>query len=399
VHVVASAPACVGKKRAGARWHKRGGWAKLPPARISAMASEANIKQFTVDDTDALLAFLREAYPDDPRKSEPAYWKWHYLENPYTKLDDVPLWVLQDAGRIVGQVATIPVALKAGAEERRAIWILDFIVHENYRGQRWGRRLLDTAREHCRTMIALGINAGSTGVLNSQKWAAMGSINRYHLLLNPGHAVKELANVRPLGQVVNLAYAPLRPRPGKIAAKAAHDGLSLRVIEQFDADFDDLWQRASTQWPCAVVRRAGYLDWQFARQPGKRYETLGLYAGGRLAGYIVLFFRKPERAGAPSPKVAISDLCYDAASEFDVIDELLRAALNLALERRAGSLVTDVLDARVEERLARRGFWRIKRAPGFMVYSETERELVNDPRNWFLTRADSDVSIFEHPNL
>jgi GNAT superfamily N-acetyltransferase len=367
------------------------------------MPSDAHIEQFRVADTDALLAFLREAYPDDPRKSDPAYWKWHYLENPRTDLADVPLWLLKDTaggggGRVVGQVATIPVTLKVGDKERRAIWILDFIVHENYRGQRWGRRLLDTAREHCRTMIALGINAGSTGVLNSQKWEAMGSINRYHLLLNPGHAVKELSRLpRPLGRAVNFAYAPLRPRPGRTAA--AGDGVSLRAVENFDADFDDLWQRAATQWPCAVVRRADYLDWQFARQPGKRYETLGLYAGGRLAGYVVLFFRQPERDGAPSPKVAISDICYDAASGFDVIDELLRAALELALERRAGSLVTDVLDARVEERLVRRGFWRIKRAPGFMVYSETERELTGDPRHWFLTRADSDVSIFEHPNL
>jgi GNAT superfamily N-acetyltransferase len=360
------------------------------------MSSNAHIEQFTVADTGALLAFLREAYPDDPRKSDPVYWKWHYLENPDTDLEDVPLWVLKDAGRIVGQVATIPVTLKVGSGERRAIWILDFIVGENYRGQRWGRRLLDTAREHCRTMIALGINAGSTGVLNSQKWAAMGSINRYHLLLNPGHAVKELSRLpRPLGRAVNLAYAPLRPRAG---AKAAN-GVSLRTVERFDADFDDLWRRAATQWPCAVVRRAEYLDWQFARQPGKRYETLGLWAGGRLAGYVVLFFRRAERAGAASPKVAISDLCYDAHVEFDVIDELLRAALDLALARRAGSLVTDVLDARVEGRLVRRGFWRIKRAPGFMVYSETERELTNDPRNWFLTRADSDVSIFEHPNV
>ncbi len=361
------------------------------------MPSNANIKQFTVADTEALLAFLREAYPDDPRKSEPVYWKWHYLENPFTSADDVPLWVLHDAGRIVGQVATIPVRLKVGSAERRALWILDFIVHENYRGQRWGRRLLDTAREHCRTMIALGINEGSTGVLNSQKWAAMGSINRYHLLLNPGHAVKELARVRSLGRIVNLAYAPLRPRAG---ATAAPSGVSLRAVERFDADFDDLWQRASTQWPCTVVRRADYLDWQFARQPGKHYETLGLYAGERLVGYVVLFFRKPESAAdTASPKVAISDLCYDARFEFDVIDELLRAALNLALERRAGSLVTDVLDERIEQRLVRRGFWRIKRAPGFMVYSETERDLINDPRNWFLTRADSDVSIFEHPNL
>ncbi|HEV2800251.1 MAG TPA: GNAT family N-acetyltransferase [Pyrinomonadaceae bacterium] len=365
------------------------------------MSTNAQIEQFTVPDTDALLAFLREAYPDDPRKSEPVYWKWHYLENPLTRLEDVPLWVLKDAGRIVGQVATIPVTLKVGDEERRAIWILDFIVGENYRGQRWGRRLLDTAREHCRTMLALGINEGSTGVLNSQKWTAMGSIRRYHLLLNPGHAFKELAGVPALGRMINLAYAPFRhTRRARKSGTPKHQAATLRAVERFDADFDDLWRRASRQWPCAVVRRADYLDWQFARQPGKKYETLAAYTpSGQLAGYVVLFFRKAEGSGAASPKVAISDLCYDTNAGFDVIDELLRAALALALERRAGSLVMDVLDARVEERLLKFGFWRIKRAPGFMVYSETKRELVNDPRNWFLTRADSDVSIFEHPNL
>ena len=92
------------------------------------MPDEVQIKQFELSDEQALLSFLRNAYPDDPRKSDPAFWKWHYLENPFTSVDDVPLWVVKNGREVVGQLATIPVDLKVGEETTRAIWILDFIV-------------------------------------------------------------------------------------------------------------------------------------------------------------------------------------------------------------------------------------------------------------------------------
>ena len=125
---------------------------------------------------------------------------------------------------------------------------------------------------------------------------------------------------------------------------------------------------------------------------------MGLYEGAQLVGYCVLFFRKPERGNAP-PKAAITDICYDSSRPAEIIDELLKAALRLSLERRAGSLVTDVRDPTIEERLRQLGFFRIKKSPPFMVYSPSQRELMYEPDNWFLTRADSDVSVFEDPNL
>jgi hypothetical protein len=138
------------------------------------------------------------------------------------------------------------------------------------------------------------------------------------------------------------------------------------------------------------------------RQPGKKFEVLGLYEendkAGRLLGYVVLFFRKAERGNVP-PKAAITDICYDSDRASENIDELLKAALRLSIERRAGSLVTDVRDPRVEERLQKLSFWPIKKSPPFMVYSPNRRELMYEPDNWFLTRADSDVSVFEDPNL
>jgi hypothetical protein len=112
----------------------------------------------------------------------------------------------------------------------------------------------------------------------------------------------------------------------------------------------------------------------------------------------VLFFRKPEHRGV-SPKVAITDICYQPEFADRIIEGLLRAALKETLDRQAGSLVTDVLDERVEAWLRRYGFWQIKNAPQFMASANERQELIYEPRNWYLTRADSDVSIFEQPNL
>ena len=357
--------------------------------------ADVQIKQFELADQEALLSFLRVAYPDEPRKSALDFWKWHYLENPHTALDDIPLWVVKDGERIVGQLATIPVTLKVGVEETRAIWILDFIVLPPYRGQGLGKRLVLTARESYPTMITLGINEQSTAVFRSLKWVALGGVHRYHRLLYPGDAFSEIARLSPLRKLVNFFYAPFRPPD----AQTRYTGAGvLREITTFDASFTDLWHRAGSQWPCAVVRSPRHLEWQFTQQPGKKFEVQGLYEQGVLMGYVVLFFRKEELSGFP-PKAAITDLCYAERSSSQVVDELLKAALRLALERHAGSLVTDVLDPLVESRLQQLGFWRIKAAPQFMASTSERQDLIYDASNWFLTRGDSDVSIFEQSNL
>jgi GNAT superfamily N-acetyltransferase len=362
----------------------------------SDMADDARIKQFEIADEEALLSFLRAAYPGEALKSDPAFWRWHFLENPHAEAGNVPLWIVKSGERVVGQMAAIPVQLKVCEELRRALWIIDFMLLPEYRGRKLGKNLMGLAREtYCRTMLALGYNQQSEAVLRSHQWAHLGHINRYHLQLFPGHAVKEISRLAPARHLANLAYAPFRPRRAKLSPSAAGE---VREVHRFDSSFDELWQRAARQWPCAVVRGSRFLEWQFMKQPGKKYEVLGYYEGERLAAYAVLFFRKAGPGGAP-PKAAISDLCYDAENAEGAIDSLLKAAIRLALERRVGGLVTDVLDARIEARLKRLGFWRIKASPPFMAGTDERQDLVYERSNWFLTRADSDVSIFEEPNL
>ncbi|CAN5329112.1 hypothetical protein BH10ACI3_BH10ACI3_14800 [soil metagenome] len=359
------------------------------------MDKNVQIRQFRITDRDALLSFLLITYPDEPRKCEPSFWNWHFLENPNVRQDDIPLWIVTNGEKIVGQLATIPVTVKVGNDEHKAIWILDFIVHSDFRGMGLGKRLVLEAQRAYPTMITLGINSQSEAVFRRLKWTAVGGLHRYHKLLFPGNAFAEIARFGAAAKFVNLIYAPFRRSP---ADKAKGENCRIRAVEKIDDSFAELWHRVSSQWKCSVVRDPAYLEWQFMTQPGKKFEILGVYDKERLVGYIVLFFRKSQYGNAPS-KVAITDLVYDAESTIDVLGQLLDAAIRLALDKRAGSIVTDFLDERIEKRLESLGFWRIRSSPQFMSITDEPDDLFYEPRNWFLTRADSDVSIFEEPNV
>jgi GNAT superfamily N-acetyltransferase len=339
-----------------------------------------------------LGAFLKLAYPDEERKSLPGYLAWYFLQNPNADPERLPLWVVRNEEKIVGQVATIPVELKAGSTSTRAIWILEFILLPEFRGQGLGKRLVLKAGEEYPTMITLGINEASTRVFTSLGWKALGGIHRYHRMLFAGSAAR---SSRPMRAGLDILSSPLRmfPRSQKPDQK-----YEIHYDATFGPEMDELWERASTQWPAAVRRGHKLLRWQFLQQPAKKFEVHKMSEKGKLVGYVVLFFRKGQ-GSAPPPKAAISDLVYDRRNQDDVIDGLLGAALKIAIERRAGSLVTDVLDAKLEERLKAHGFWRIAKSPRFMASSRELQHVLYHPENWYLTRADSDISIFEEPNV
>jgi GNAT superfamily N-acetyltransferase len=343
-----------------------------------------------------LRDFLRLAYPQDARKSDAHFLNWYYQQNPNVSKERIPVWIVMDDGKIVGQLATILVQLKVGSIYTKAIWILEFIVLPKYRGQGLGKRLVLAAREKYPTMITLGINEASTRVFNSLGWVSLGGIHRYHKLLYAGNAVRELANFSLLRQGFNGLSAPLRFSIAK--RNSAATKYELKHDVSLDPAVDELWATASPQWLCAVRRDQRFVNWQFREQPGKTFHVIQLYKQERLVGYAILFFRKGPIAGV-APKAAISDFVYDRESPDEIISALLQAALQVALDRKAGSLVTDVLDARLEGHLQRHGFWRIKKSPRFMASTQEFQDVLYKPENWFLTRADSDVSIFEEPNV
>lgn len=360
------------------------------------MQNEVQIEQMRLSDKDKLLAFLREAYAENPRMSDARFWEWHFVENPYVSSDNLPVWIAKSEERIAGQLAAIPVELKVGDEQKRAMWILDLIVHEDFRRRGIAKRLVRKSEEFC--PLGLGVNTmeqHAPMLLESLGWKIVRKIPRYAKLLFPGNVLPEVSRIAPVRRAINSLYAPFRPRR---AESLFVDGGKLRIIERFGSEFDDLWREAAAQFTCAVARDSRLLEWLYLKQPGKKFDCFGYFDDGKLLGYAIVFVRKADANGAVE-KAAITDLIYSANNAEKIIDELIRGAFEIASSRGAGTLVTDAVDSSIGQRLLQAGFHRVKNPLQLMVKSSERTDLLYDAEKWFLTRGDSDISIFEHPNL
>ncbi len=354
------------------------------------------VKQFELKEKTALLTFLRTAYAENPRMSDASFWNWHFLENPYTEPDNLPIWIVKNDDEIVAQLAATLIKLKIGDAEKSSMWILDLIVRPDFRRKGLGKKLANAAVEF--QPLGLGMNTAeqhSTALLENVGWKMIGRIPRYSKLLFPGEALKEISRIKILRSIANFAFAPMR---SKYAKKLMTDEENLRVIEDFDSGFDELWRESACQWTCAVAREAVLLNWQYKNQPDKKFDVLGFYEDEKLLGYVVLYFRKKEVRGALS-KGAITDLCYHPSKPQSVIDALINGALRLAVERRAGTLVTDVLDNSIQKRLEFFGFSKVKNPLQLLVKNPDKNIALENLDEWLITRGDSDTSIFEEPNL
>ena len=346
---------------------------------------------FHLSEKDKLLAFLQKTYEENPRMSNADFWKWHFLETPQTDREKLPIWIAKSGEKIAGQIAAIPVVVNVGGEQKQAIWILDLIIAPEFRRQGLAKRLVLAAEEFC--PLILGVNTNeqhAPKLLQSLGFVIAGKIPRFHKLLYAGNDIRKISNFKFLREAINLAFAPFR--------SSFKQGKNIRFIEKFDNSFDALWKESETQWSCAVRRESKFLEWQYQLQPGKKFDIIGYYEGKKLLGYAVLFFRKKGANGAIT-KAAITDVCYHPHQPKETIDALLQESLRIAIERRAGGLVTDVIDDLIEERLEHFGFWRVKNPLQLMVKSPERQDLLYNSKKWFLTRGDSDISIFEEPNL
>jgi ribosomal protein S18 acetylase RimI-like enzyme len=356
------------------------------------MPDEIAIRRMRPDEKPQVLAFLAKAYEDNPRHSDPAFWDWHFLEPPAANYDAPAVWLAMSGDRIAGQMAGLPIDVHIDGKMRTAIWALDFIVDPEFRRRGIGKKL--ALAMEADFPLLLGVNTDqqhAPALLQGLGWKKVSLIPRFHRILFPGHAVREVADKPAVSKMVNLAFRPLRGQPRSQRPYAT------RTLDTFDRSFDEFWRTARVQWPCSVERSRDLLEWQFEKQPGKKFDVIGCHKDQHLAGYAVLFFRRPGPSGR-ADKAAISDICYSPDDPAGVADSLIAASVDLAIERQAGGLVTDTLDELLQARLRKSRFWSIKSPLQLMVKAPEGLESAYEPKNWFLTRGDSDISIFEHPN-
>src|ERR1051325_11829378 len=109
------------------------------------MQDEISINQMSISDRDAVLLFLKSAFPDNPRQSDERFWNWHFLENPNNSKGQIPVCLARASGSILGQLAALPVQLNIGGRAVSAIWVIDIIISPEFRRRGIMKRLIHAA--------------------------------------------------------------------------------------------------------------------------------------------------------------------------------------------------------------------------------------------------------------
>ena len=86
------------------------------------------VRGYKNGDEDGILQFIQLAFKWDDKK----YWNWRYRDNP---AGIGRIWLADDAGKIVGHYAMIPIKMKIGDETVTASLTVDIVTHPNYRRQ------------------------------------------------------------------------------------------------------------------------------------------------------------------------------------------------------------------------------------------------------------------------
>src|SRR5207245_1596924 len=108
-------------------------------------------------------------------------------------------------------------------------------------------------------------------------------------------------------------------------------------VTRFDARHDRLWEVASRDIACGVIRDASYLNWKYVDQPGQDMLRLEIVEDDQVRGVVVLMFRDGDES-YQYRRAFLVDLVAPL-SDSRLLRKLVQAASRAAAEREADALL------------------------------------------------------------
>lgn len=237
------------------------------------------VDQYRPEDRSEIDALFRRVFGASKADASTARWEWQYRQNPHSS--EPQIWIARDAGRIVGQYATMPVRLSLSGREIDASWGMDVMVAPERQRQGLGELLFRTWDSHTGASLGMGLSTSSHQLFRKLQWPDVGPVP---CLIKPvsSRGFAQAGWPAPVNALVSLAAAPL-----VVALRSKAAGRDVRIVRDFDERFTELWERVAPKFAFAVRRDAAYLRWKYLALPHIRYEIVALDRGASIAGYAV----------------------------------------------------------------------------------------------------------------
>lgn len=317
--------------------------------------------------------------------------KWQYLDSPTGRLC-VDLAVTKtDSPKIAAIYAVLPILMKLGSERGvLCVQSLDTLTDREFRGKGLFALLANQLYERIQqdgVQLVYGFpNKNSAhGFFSRLRWHRLDPFPFMIKPLRTGYFFRTLRKSRWLEWLPDVALTRAR-------APRLDPGQEIRMIGRLVDEHDDLWERFSESIVFAVERDSRYLNWRLSR-PDQRYETIGLFEHGRIAGLAItgVQFRDGNATGK------LMELIY-APGRDDIGKKLLQHAVRSLYTRNVQAIWVWNFDHSPNHPLLRRhGFVSLPQRLHPFELHVGARELatrlaaIGVRKNWYVSLLDSDT--------
>lgn len=354
---------------------------------------QRGVARFEPGDRPALEVFQRESFGSDALQLCPDHFRWLFEEPPGRDVEGPQLWLCKRNGAIVGQQGGIPFSLKVGERTCRGSWAIDLMVAPEWRLRGVGPALSETQAGAADVTVSLSMTDAAYKSYKRAGWLDLGSVPTYLRVLDPPRCLRVSPYDGGLARLVASVGKPAMTAASLAThATARLFGARLVEVERFDHRVDALWEASAGQHAVIARRDLAFLRWRFDSNPqAARHRRFYVMRGETLLGYVVL--RVDPWKGEP-----VGVVC-----DYLARPGWLMAAFALVVEQarreRMAALMCRTLNQQAARPLSMLGFLCLKnglRTPTRMMarpaLDQPElKTLVGDPRQWFVTVADSDM--------
>lgn len=350
-------------------------------------------REYKDGDEKEIIPLFNEVFRDD-RNEE--YWNWQYKEFPS---GEPIICLAEEENSIIGQTTLLPSVINYKGKEILGGYSIDSMVKNEYRRQ---GIYVNLAKQSYEKGVEQGIKFrygfpifGALLGLTDRLGASIVDdipifirVYRLDRFLDSKFKNKTLAKVISLP---SMAFAKFLYKELRVKPKANYE---IKQIEEFNDDFNILWEKLKNSLPLMTPRTKTFLDWRIKNHPKFKYTTFASYLDGELVGYMIVKIQKNKvkdgselRVGYIVDMLGINDnvisCIYLKAKEFfkqNDVDFVLSWAGDSMLYRQM---------------LINLGFYKSRTNIAFVVKELTGdkelEDLVTKEKNWNIQPIESDI--------
>jgi len=299
---------------------------------------------------------------------------WMYENNPAGPAM-CHLAVERETDSVIGAAGLFPRWVLINGKPKRAGVVGDFVIDKYHRG--FGPALaLDKAttsqseRENFEILYGFP-NELSRPVLLRGGWKILGSTARLTKPLRSFSHAKKHIDIPILTGPASKCIDLIMKLSSKEMYRRRSEDYLFQNLNTFDRRFDELWAKASGQFPIIGVRDSSYLTWRFQHHPEKCYliSILMRKQSDEILGYII-YYKDGERS-------QIEDLFF--LEEGEILDCLIFEFLACQRKERIDFITFNYLGApRMAKKFMEYGFFLRGDDYPVLVYAPSNSAFLSD---------------------